>query len=96
MRTFIHVLVAATLLQACMHILPEPIPQPPPQPDLTSCYAVGLEGLIGASVSQLPTNGQWSSVRIIYPGQMVTMDYSPARLNVRVNAAGIIQSLSCG
>ena len=96
MRPFIHVLVAATMLQACTMVMPEPIPQPIPQPDLTSCYAVGLEGLVGASVSHLPTNGGWSSVRIIYPGQAVTMDFNPTRLNVRVNAAGIIQSLSCG
>ena len=96
MRPFIQILVAAALLQACTTVIPGPIPQPPPQPDLTSCHAVGLEGLIGASVSLLPTNGSWSSVRIIYPGQMVTMDYGPNRLNVRVNAAGIIQSLSCG
>ena len=92
MRPLIPLLVAATVLQACMHVLPEPIPQP----DLTSCHAVGLEGLIGASVSLLPTYGSWTSVRIIYPGQMVTMDYSPTRLNVLVNAAGIIQSLNCG
>ena len=92
MHPFLSILVAASLLQACTMVVPTPVPSP----DLASCNAVGLEGLIGANVSLLPTNGNWSSLRVIYPGQMVTMDYGPNRLNVRVNAAGIIQSLSCG
>ena len=92
MRPFIQLLVAAALLQACTLVVPAPIPQT----DLTSCHAVGLDGLIGAPVSLLPTNGAWSSLRIIWPGQMVTMDYSATRLNVRVNAVGIILSLNCG
>ena len=92
MRLIILSLVAASMLQACALVIPDPNPQP----DLTSCHAVGLDGLIGAPVSQLPTQGAWSSLRIIWPGQMVTMDYSPTRLNVRVNAVGIILSLNCG
>ena len=92
MRPLLFSLVAAILVQACT-----PVPLPPaPQPDLTSCNAVGLEGLIGAPASLLPTDGEWSALRIINPGQAVTMDYSATRLNVRVNEAGIIQSLSCG
>ena len=96
MRSFLPLILTATLLQACTTILPLPIPNPIPRSDLTSCHAVGLEGLVGAHVSLLPTNGAWSSVRIIKPGQMVTMDFSPTRLNVRVDNAGIILSLACG
>ena len=96
MRLLPPFVLAALVLQACTMVLPQPIPTPLPQPDLTSCHAVGLEGLVGAHVSLLPTNGAWSSVRIIKPGQMVTMDFSPTRLNVRVDNAGIIQSLACG
>ena len=96
MRALVPVFLVAALLQACTITMPEPVPPPVPPADLSSCHAVGLEGLIGAPVRLLPTRGAWSSVRVIYPGQMVTMDFSPTRLNVRVNAAGIIQSLSCG
>ena len=96
MRIFLPLLLTTSLLQACTMILPQPIPQPVPQTDLTSCHAVGLEGLVGAPLRLLPQNGAWSSVRIIRPGQMVTMDYSPTRLNVRVDALDIILSLSCG
>ncbi len=44
----------------------------------------------------LPPGGAWSSLRVIWPGQAVTMDYSATRLNVRVDSMGIVQSLSCG
>jgi Peptidase inhibitor I78 family len=93
MRPFLPLILAAGLLQACTLEMPQPVP---PQTDLTSCYAVGLEGLVGAPVRLLPANGAWSALRIIRPGDMVTMDYSPTRLNVRVNAMDIILSLSCG
>jgi hypothetical protein len=35
-------------------------------------------------------------VRVIRPGQAVTMDYSPARLNIEVNGAERISRVSCG
>jgi len=36
------------------------------------------------------------SVRIIKPGDQVTMDFSEARLNIDVDAAGVITGLRCG
>ena len=96
MRIFPPIILAAMALQACEVIIPTPLPPPTPQASLASCYAVGLEGLVGSPVRLLPTDGAWSSLRIIKPGQMVTMDYNPTRLNVPVNAAGTILSLSCG
>ena len=89
-------LIVVMLLQACTMVMPEPVPQPDPTPSLASCHAEGLDGLIGAPVSLLPTGGAWSSLRIIRPGMMVTMDYAPTRLNVRVNRADIIVALNCG
>jgi hypothetical protein len=97
MRNTSLVVVAAVLLQAC--VMSEPVPQPPPpppQPDLSSCHAVGLDGLIGQPVRLLPKHGAWSSLRVIRPGMMVTMEYSPTRLNARVDSAKTILSLNCG
>lgn len=37
-----------------------------------------------------------SNVRVIEPGQPVTMDYSPERLNIDVNERGAITGLRCG
>jgi hypothetical protein len=34
--------------------------------------------------------------RIVRPGQVVTQDYNPERLNLQVDASGRITSLSCG
>jgi hypothetical protein len=92
MRPFLPLILAVGLLSACTLAVPQPVPQA----DLTSCHAVGLEGLVGAPVRLLPANGAWSALRIIRPGEMVTMDYSPTRLNVRVNTMDIILSLNCG
>lgn len=36
------------------------------------------------------------TVRIINPGDQVTMDFSAARLNIEVNSAGVITSMKCG
>ncbi len=35
-------------------------------------------------------------VRWIAPGTMVTMDYSPERLNIRLDAKNVVTSLDCG
>jgi hypothetical protein len=92
MRPFLPLILAAGLLQACTLEMPQPVPAT----DLSSCHAVGLEGLIGAPVRLVPVNGAWSALRIIRPGEMITMDYSATRLNVRVDAQDIILSLYCG
>ena len=94
MRPFLALILTVGLLQACTLETPQPLPQPPS--DLSSCHAVGLDGLVGLPVRLLPADGAWSTLRIIRPGEMVTMDYSPTRLNVRVDAADIVLSLSCG
>ena len=92
MNKFLPLILTAGLLQACTLEMPQPVPQT----DLSSCHAVGLEGLVGAPVRLVPVNGDWSALRIIRPGEMITMDYSATRLNVRVDASDIILSLYCG
>lgn len=91
-------ILTAALLQACTLTPPLLVGDPilVPQPDLSSCGATGLDGLVGSSVSLLPEDGAWTTLRVIKPGQMVTMDFNAARLNVNVDDAGKVLSLSCG
>ncbi|MEO8241847.1 MAG: I78 family peptidase inhibitor [bacterium] len=95
MRVKILFCTAILALQGCEMPAPSPGPVAPPA-DLSSCHAMGLDGLIGQPLSQLPQYGKWSTLRVIKPGMMITMDYSATRLNVRVNGANRILELSCG
>ena len=71
-------------------------PEPGPVASLATCGGDVLQTLVGEHVSVLPARGAYSTLRMIRPGMMVTMDYSATRLNARVDGAGRILSLSCG
>ena len=85
------------MLAAC-----QPIPQEAPYPGSTGpaylrpCGGDHVYWLIGQPVTSLPAVGKWGTLRIIRPGQAVTEDYSETRLNVDLDAADTIMSLSCG
>ncbi|WP_168713161.1 I78 family peptidase inhibitor [Parvibaculum lavamentivorans] len=40
--------------------------------------------------------GEIERIRIIRPGDVVTMDYDPHRLNVTLDAASIVRDVECG
>ena len=63
---------------------------------VVTCAGTDILALVGQNVAQLPASGTWSTVRILKPGSMATMDYSPTRLNVNVDTSGKILSISCG
>lgn len=94
MRPTLPVIVLAALLQGCT--LTPPAPVPVPMPPVGSCGAAGLQGLVGSPVALLPADGPWGTLRVIRPGQMVTMDYSESRLNATVDGRDIILTLACG
>lgn len=77
-------------------VVPQPVPPAQPGNDMATCGASALQQVIGLPVRVLPDRGSWSSIRIIHPGEMVTMDYNADRLNVRVDRNGTILQLSCG
>jgi hypothetical protein len=52
--------------------------------------------LIGQSKKVLETMKFKGPVRIIGPNDMVTMDYSPQRLNIVYDKNGIIREVKCG
>lgn len=81
-------IVLALSLSACL-------PVPPPTSD-DDCGASGLQTLIGQPVAVLPPVGVWTSLRVVHPGEVVTMDYSAARLTATVDGQDRITALRCG
>lgn len=61
-----------------------------------SCGAVRLQGLVGQPAEVLETIRFTQPVRLVRPGEAVTMDFSPHRLTVEANEADRIVRLACG
>jgi len=78
---------------------PEPMPAPPDM--LPNCGAGMLQSYIGYKATSDIVAGlrEWRAehkVRVIGPGQAVTMDYLPDRLNIQVDEANTIRKFTCG
>ncbi len=86
-------LAAVAALCACVAQSPLPPPIPPKSQD---CGAERLSDLHGQHFSALAGVTLPGALRVLYPLQAVTMEFSPTRLNARVDAAGRIRALSCG
>jgi hypothetical protein len=76
-------------------------PQLATPPAMEGCEASDLNFLIGKTLDETLTArardaAGASSVRVVRPGQMVTMDYLPERLNIEVDAAGKVIAVRCG
>lgn len=84
-------------LAACAGEAPPGPGAPPPDPAVPdTCGLSGVAGLTGGKVGRLPDAGGWQSLRVIRPGQAVTMDFSPTRLNVELDGTDRILRMSCG
>ena len=83
------------LLASCMQVLPPDL-MPDPEPDSNACGAAELQGLVGQRASVLDTMRFSQPTRIIRPGEAVTMEYGPNRLNIEINEADRIARVSCG
>ena len=89
------ILLIALPLAACATM-------PPPGPPLAeSCNAEAASWAMGHAVSddiveriRVETGSQ--SVRVIRPGQPVTMDYRGDRVNIKLNERDAIVGISCG
>ena len=65
------------------------------------CQAEALPGLLGepATAERVELARQQSgaqSVRVLAPGDAVTLDYDSQRLNIDIDEAELIQRISCG
>ena len=67
----------------------------PGNPD-TTCAAAGIQNLVGQDVSALAAVLLPEPVRIIRPDEMVTMDFNPARTNIRLDENDRIVEITCG
>ncbi|NWN82119.1 MAG: hypothetical protein HLX48_03850 [Halomonas sp.] len=93
------------LLAGCsgMHSTPSPDPAPPP-PRVEAggeCGAEGVDSRVGHTYSEaldekLRAESGAAAMRVIRPGDAVTLDHRPERLNVRLDEADTITALNCG
>jgi hypothetical protein len=64
--------------------------------EMNSCGAEALQALVGQSETALEGVDLPEFVRVIRPGDAVTLDFNPARLNVDLDGDGSITKLYCG
>ncbi|NDV02805.1 I78 family peptidase inhibitor [Pseudoroseicyclus tamaricis] len=90
-------LLLLPLLAACAGA-PPPAPPPPPlpAPEVDSCNAAARSGLIGREREALERQLILAPVRVIDPGDAVTEDLMPGRINFYIDAGGRIARITCG
>ena len=59
------------------------------------CHARQFRSLIGTPASSIDRSTLPAHTRIISPGMMITQDFSPERLNVRVAPDGKVAAVEC-
>jgi hypothetical protein len=59
------------------------------------CHASQFRALMGTPASAIDRSSLPPHTRIISPGMMVTQDFSPERLNIRVAPDGKVAALEC-
>ncbi|MBJ2153693.1 I78 family peptidase inhibitor [Paracoccus sp. IB05] len=89
-------LCAGLALSACVPAPPADSTPSLPAPGDDTCGARAAGHLIGQDQAMLASlAGRRDPMRVISPGQAVTMDYIQTRLNVELDAAGKIIRMSC-
>lgn len=78
-----------------------PMPPPPDLPPSGQCVAAAGAWAIGRApdagvVEQVRIDTRSSAVRVVRPGDVVTMDYRVDRVNIKVNERNAIVGVSCG
>lgn len=61
-----------------------------------ACGADMLQPMIGQPEGEIHESSLPHPYRIIHPGQAVTMDYNPNRLNIEINEEGRVEAVECG
>jgi hypothetical protein len=60
-----------------------------------TCHASRFRALIGTPASAIDRSTLPPRTRIISPGMMITQDFSPERLNIRVLPDGKVAAIGC-
>lgn len=89
-------LVALAVVMPISGCLRQPPVQVPVLPVAQDCGAGRLSHLSGKHFSALADASLPGALRVLHPLQAITTDFSPTRLNARVNEAGMIRALHCG
>lgn len=95
-------LLATSALCACAQPPgPAAQPAPPARPAPGQCHADGARFAVGhVATPELAEQARQRAsalrVRVIRPGQMVTMEFDNSRLNLDVDAAGKVTAVRCG
>ena len=71
------------------------VPVVPPAESADACGATGYASLVGTNIAAV-TLPAGLNMRIIGPGDVVTMDLRLDRLNFETDAAGVITRVYCG
>ena len=79
---------------------PSSIPATPPDQAL-ACNPAKAQWALGqagdaALLEKARVDAGAKIARILKPGQAVTMEYNESRLNVRVDAKGVVDNVNCG
>lgn len=72
---------------------------PSPPAEAGACNADAAQSLVGkpaSSAEEARAASGARAMRVVRPGQAVTMDYRPDRLNVELDASDIVVRISCG
>lgn len=94
-------LLAGAALAACAPVPPPGPPpptrpqRPPPEPH-DACGAGRLQRFVGRPFRALRPHVDTSRTRVLRPGDAMTMDYSPFRLNVLLDRNGRVDRIWCG
>ncbi|MEM6729379.1 MAG: I78 family peptidase inhibitor [Pseudomonadota bacterium] len=98
MRFFSLALFCCLVLAACGPASQLGAEEPPPiDPELlVPCRADAFQTLIGQTEEDLRATLILGPVRIIRPGDAVTMDFREERLNIALDGAGRVVRVYCG
>jgi hypothetical protein len=71
------------------------------RPGSATCNAQAVQNLVGQKYSSahdgdLRAGASVTQLRILRPGQVMTMEYNPSRLNVILEKNDVISALRCG
>lgn len=108
MRTSVLVMPLAALLSACNPAqrgvatspAPEPVAEVPDETNAAPCGANKLAGFIDAVptdkvLARIKAQIGDKAIRVINPGDAVTMDFRPDRLNIENGENGRIKKFGC-
>ena len=63
---------------------------------MDTCGSSTRQNLVGQPAADIDKSTLPAGARILHPNTATTMDYRLERLNIRVNAEGIVEKVYCG